>query len=63
MNEKFACATLRVICVSIMAFLIVLSFSYAHAEEKNKIKIGWMAWTENEALMGTAKAVLEDKVR
>jgi len=62
MNEIFKGVILRSICVGLMVFLIVLSYSYVDAAEKKPIKIGWMAWTENEALMGTAKAVLEDKM-
>jgi glycine betaine/proline transport system substrate-binding protein len=62
MNKKLKYATLFTICVGIVTGLIVLSISYSHAQEKKPIKIAWMAWTENEAMMGTAKAVLEDKM-
>lgn len=54
------------IIFSLVSVGLLVNGSYVIAADegsKNKvIKIGWMAWPENEALMGTAKVVLEEKM-
>ena len=66
MKLKIKGIVLGIVCCFLFTVeLQIVSAGLIFAAEEAKqrpIKIGWMAWTENEALMGTAKAVLEEKM-
>jgi len=62
MSNKLKVSALGISIICLIFFGLKINTLYANTGQKKPIKIGWMAWTENEALMGVAKAVLEDKL-